>query len=806
MKTGANNGLRIHREAAVSGAAAELLRALSALLGFFALGLPLACLFRPAEMESLLPAAGTGAVLCLVMAGFRRLGWERYGTAGALLCLAAFTAAFLPKMTDGACLCWNAWCGARTAATGELHLGRTVALSATEHAGCAMLFSLACAWALALLCHGLASRWRTGMVLLSAALTALVLFGLAPEQLSAAAGMGALCAAVLQTLSLWGSGRQKTAPPAALAALGLAVAVAAAAAVSAAIPALRGGEGFLALRSSVQQRLHASRYERGDDGLPEGDLTVLAGRTRSEKTMLTVSMERAEPLYLRGFTGACFTGRGWESLSNETLAENASLLYWLHMGGFYPQTQTGAAVAALGGQEETNRVTVTNLAACSRYAYAPYSAAAGSFALETPLLRLAESSVLTRSGSDRTAAFSTIFQASSKTGDWVRRLNGAEEQTERYLALESGYRRFVEEHYLAIPEETRQLLSPYLDALAEARGGSEGMDAYLAVQCAKELLEQNLRYSEEGGVLPEGENFVSHTLETGTGYDFHYATLGVLALRYYGVPARYAEGYIVTEQLAAEAAQGAADIGIDCAHAWVEVYQEGIGWLPLELTPDYTGIMGAAPQAGQLGAAISERSDPESGIGTEAGDGPGAYLRDGAEYVAEPEQNAEDAENDGDTPDQAKTPQTLAQRLWRALLMALAAILLLAAVLVALLAVRRSRILRGRREQFEAENAADAICWRFAYCIRLLQRLGLDRGCGSALALAEGAAERLGAEYGEQFTRMALLNREALFSGHEMTRAQCGEMAELCGKTAALLRQQSGPVRRLRMKWIECLY
>ena len=49
------------------------------------------------------------AALCLALAGFRRLGWERYAAPGALLCLAAFTAAFLPKMTDGACLSWNAW-------------------------------------------------------------------------------------------------------------------------------------------------------------------------------------------------------------------------------------------------------------------------------------------------------------------------------------------------------------------------------------------------------------------------------------------------------------------------------------------------------------------------------------------------------------------------------------------------------------------------------------------------------------------------------------------------------------------------
>ena len=98
MKTGANTGLQIYREADAPGTTAELLlHACSALLGFFALWLPLACLFRPAELESLLPAAGVGTALCLALAGFRRLGWERYAAPGALLCLAALRRRSFPK-------------------------------------------------------------------------------------------------------------------------------------------------------------------------------------------------------------------------------------------------------------------------------------------------------------------------------------------------------------------------------------------------------------------------------------------------------------------------------------------------------------------------------------------------------------------------------------------------------------------------------------------------------------------------------------------------------------------------------------
>ena len=808
MKTKSDSGLRIHKSSAVPSCttAETLLHAAAALLGFFAVWLPLECAFRPSELGSSVPAICVGLAVCLVMAFFRRLGWERYAGSGALVCLAVFTAVFFSKITDGACLCWNAWCDARTAASGVLHLGRTVLSPADEQGACAMLFSIACAWTLAVLCDALAERCRAAIVLLSAALTALIIAVLTPESLGMSAAVGSVCAAALCALTpRTRSGRGPLA--ALLSPAALAVVLAIALAVCAAIPAVRGGEAFLALRGSVLERAHASRFETGNDGLPEGDFTALAGRTGTGRTMLTVSMEKAEPLYLHGFIGQSFTGTGWESMSNVMLAENSSLLYWLHAGGFYPQTQTGTAAAAIGGETELNGVTVTNRAACSRYVYAPYSAVTGSFAAETDALRLAESSVLTLGGGDRTASYSLIYQASSKTADWVQSLGedgGVPLQS--YLELESGYRGFVQDNYLEIPDETRDIMAPYLDAAAAARVGDGEMDAYLAVQCAQDFLDASLSYSEDVKVLPEGENFVKYTLETGKGYDFQYATLGVLALRYYGVPARYAEGYVVTEQLASQAAQGTAEISDDCAHAWVEVYQEGIGWLPLEMTPNYTEVMGAAPQAGNLSTAISERRDPTGNIGTEAGTGSGAYIRDGAEYDPEPEQNADDNENDGDSPENAKTPRTLAQIIALAALIVLAAVLLLAAIAAVLLAVRRRRTLNQRQAQFDDENASNAICWRFAYCDRLLKALGLDRGRGSMLTLAPRVSERLGTEYGEQFERMALLNREALFSRHKMTQDQRAEMADFCEKTAEMLRSQSKPSRRLRLKWIECLY
>ena len=68
--------------------------------------------------------------------------------------------------------------------------------------------------------------------------------------------------------------------------------------------------------------------------------------------------------------------------------------------------------------------------------------------------------------------------------------------------------------------------------------------------------------------------------ESRRGYCMHFASAAALALREMGVPARYASGYT------ADMEQGRkADVPDYAAHAWVEVYVDGYGWYPVEVTP-----------------------------------------------------------------------------------------------------------------------------------------------------------------------------------------------------------------------------
>ena len=65
-----------------------------------------------------------------------------------------------------------------------------------------------------------------------------------------------------------------------------------------------------------------------------------------------------------------------------------------------------------------------------------------------------------------------------------------------------------------------------------------------------------------------------------------------MMFRYYGIPARYAEGFLVTKDDASRLQPGETlTLNGTSGHAWVEYYQDGVGWLPFEVTPGYLSAM-----------------------------------------------------------------------------------------------------------------------------------------------------------------------------------------------------------------------
>ena len=162
---------------------------------------------------------------------------------------------------------------------------------------------------------------------------------------------------------------------------------------------------------------------------------------------------------------------------------------------------------------------------------------------------------------------------------------------------EVWYESYVTEHYLEYPKGMTQVKRVSEEIRAYDRDfftveGKESVNFYRinkAYQVA-DWMRRNTAYSLELPELPKGRDAVEFFLGTSRrGYCMHYASASTLILRELGVPARYVSGYVVGNYKKNDVSGMYEATVLDSyAHAWVEIYLEGIGWIPVEVTNGYS--------------------------------------------------------------------------------------------------------------------------------------------------------------------------------------------------------------------------
>ncbi len=102
----------------------------------------------------------------------------------------------------------------------------------------------------------------------------------------------------------------------------------------------------------------------------------------------------------------------------------------------------------------------------------------------------------------------------------------------------------------------------------------------------EDFLKGEYEYSLDVPPLPSGEDAVDCFLfEHRRGYCEHFATAYAVLCRLAGIPSRVVTGYSTGDY---NPFTGLYEVGLDDAHAWVEIYLEGIGWITREPTPGFS--------------------------------------------------------------------------------------------------------------------------------------------------------------------------------------------------------------------------
>lgn len=510
-------------------------------------------------------------------------------------------------------------------------------------------------------------------------------------------------------------------------------------------------------KEALKQWVEDYRYEGESQVLPNGNFKDLTSFEPRKKAVLEITMSQPESYYLRGFIGEQYTGTGWEAADSVSLWENKDLFYWLHQSGFYGQEILGKAAVSLdetAAKEESNTVSIKNLAGNSKYCYVPYELLTedtSQFRTYLEQQRIGDAAVTTEGFyGEREYSYKALSNQVTKYPVYATALLKEDEWNEsgkKYKKLEEYYNEFVYDTYLEVPANIEANLSELLGERTIETGEkhvdySEAKENILYV-----LTSEN--YTDETKLEEawNGKDFIYEFLSfSKKGYSVHFASAAAMMFRYYGIPARYVEGYLVTPQ-DVEKMQAGEPYQIDetHAHAWVEYYQDGVGWLPFEITPSYLNTMNKAEDYQDISGAGSSDMDEEE------------------EKQNPPEEEKED-EPEEETID------------WLSIIIF---ILLICIVLMMLCilgffiwVIYKRAQSRKMKKLFQHTNMSIAIKAMFEYSMNILSVAGIYISNDSLFSYGKEVGELFDAETAQEYCSVVEIRQEAVYSLNEMTEEQ----------------------------------
>ncbi len=311
-----------------------------------------------------------------------------------------------------------------------------------------------------------------------------------------------------------------------------------------------------------------------DGSLKEGKLYEVENRVVKNRhyiTMETTIASTKEPIKLKGYTATVYKDNCWNQTDYERYQamfdEFAESAYMMGDG-------TGRLITSnpkFTGDFFSD-ITLSNFRRKKAYTYATYYA---SF----------------------TADFTSVYDSYVTPIDNARYTypaylsesylylvaDSAMYKTADYQAAFAKYKDFVNKEYIKseIPESVRALAMSF-----------EASNKFEYLNAIRPFLKQTIEHTEKSGKCPEDVDFVENVLfNTKAGYSTHFATVAAVLLQARGYPARYVEGYYIPAEVFnnvdSDRVLGYKTIDITdaYAHAWVEVFDDVYGWIPVEVTP-----------------------------------------------------------------------------------------------------------------------------------------------------------------------------------------------------------------------------
>lgn len=160
----------------------------------------------------------------------------------------------------------------------------------------------------------------------------------------------------------------------------------------------------------------------------------------------------------------------------------------------------------------------------------------------------------------------------------------------------------IRRQYLDVPKSVPDRVTKLAKEIT--KGAKTDYDKLKAIES---YLVANYKYTVKPGTIPKGKDAVDYFLfDKKSGYCTYFASAMAIMGRSLGIPTRIAQGYIVK----AEPFKAKYDVTENDAHAWVEGYIEGLGWVNFEPTAGF--VYGATSSSSKTDSSSRPESKPDS--------------------------------------------------------------------------------------------------------------------------------------------------------------------------------------------------
>lgn len=374
--------------------------------------------------------------------------------------------------------------------------------------------------------------------------------------------------------------------------------------------------GYRSWREELSQSFHELRY--GRETLPMGDLHRTAELKNNPKAVLRVTSQQQKNLYFPAFLGGSYKNGVWSALPRSSFGgDNTGMLKWLKNREFTPQTQSALYTSLADPGAEANVLRIQVLSGSRDTLYVP-----SSLGTITGKGKAEQDGLVAARGLRGQKSYAVTELSGSRPGelqvaaDWVRDPQTTAELD--YTQSEAVYRNFVYEQYTQVAPEAKNAVEAVFHEKEPQSDTVFGVLTHV-----RQVLRDNMTL-DETAQAPAGTEPITWFLSRGRGGEMLYASAAVQALRSFGIPARYAEGYYLSSGRLEK--NGTVYLTGHNARAWVEAYFDGIGWTPLDVVPGYYYDLVSLQQMVSLpddisktSAVLNDDSSPE-GLGTDSGE------------------------------------------------------------------------------------------------------------------------------------------------------------------------------------------